>query len=1028
MALITIATLAMVGDPSAWNGLWNLALIALMAAVGIAVWEAVGTSKTDLVTRTRADRASASWTWAFLVVVIVSGVAARSWFHEGTVIGTGDVTPPVGTAWITRIFWTWTWSGSDVGGPSTLVYQLPWAAVLMFAKMLGGSAGTAQQLWYTLLYVGAACASLTLLYTLELRPFPAVVGSLAYFLSPYAVANVVPNPVYLATLAMLPVVPAIIFACARGLLPVRWAVALMAATSPMLGYLYQNPPLLATVLAMMAFAPIVAGTIWGWPAGRQGALCTAVALPLTLAVSMYWIVPSILVLPNVATGLANVATWSWTEGRATVGNAIWLNTFWGWRFPEYVPFAAAYETWPLTLLRFAPAMLAFGALGVWPRSKRIHPTGLDLQRFRLAVITAGISCVLIFLSTGTNPPGNLLFDFLYSLPFGWLIREPGRFLIVVALMYAVLIALTIEWLIGALHQPRIARIKSRAWTGVVSLGGCVLVIVPGLPLLTGVVVPDARPVLPPAHVAVPEYWIDMAAVVDNLQVPGALLVMPPDDFYQMPYTWGYYGDDVFITELITRPVLVPSAQSYLQSAPQLMRAVSMTATSILDGDWVTTGRLVRALNTPLILVRGDVDTSLSGRTFRHPDSLSDQMLRFPNFSLVHVSGPLQLFELRGADALQSETTTAYATVDSQMPDLRVLKALPIDTVLISSPPLPGVPSVVQLPPISEWPRQRDRVTWDARLPSDWKFDLVQLDNQSGSTKPEGTASGPDARYASVSRTTDGHIRISIPVQDDMPNGDFHTTGWDQVSNCANFSPQGPPAGLSAAVFDQDGPSGGQFIRLTATRDSACVSQSVTWHGGPLLFQAGLRHLSGVQPRLCLWETGPEHCATLLNEPAAGDTWTMYRSIVTPDPGTKAITLFLYSDVFSPGTTTANDFGDIQVLEPPALPQYDLVGEPSSFSPVRALLVHDQGYSMLWHGPTGTKHVLVDGLFNGWLGATSTDTAVHYVGDDPIHLSRSTSLIGTVITLCVALSAVKWRRPILSLLRSSGEDRHRTRLR
>jgi hypothetical protein len=64
--------------------------------------------------------------------------------------------------------------------------------------------------------------------------------------------------------------------------------------------------------------------------------------------------------------------------------------------------------------------------------------------FSLALAAATAALAIIFLSTGTNPPGNTLFDRLYGLPFGWLLREPGRFLVVAALAYAVLVAVEVE--------------------------------------------------------------------------------------------------------------------------------------------------------------------------------------------------------------------------------------------------------------------------------------------------------------------------------------------------------------------------------------------------------------------------------------------------------------------------------------------------------------------------------------------------------------------------------------------------------
>ena len=54
----------------------------------------------------------------------------------------------------------------------------------------------------------------------------------------------------------------------------------------------------------------------------------------------------------------------------------------------------------------------------------------------------------------------------------------------------------------------------------------------------------------------------MASYLNSWAPPGNLLVLPEDDFYQMRYTWGYYGADGFITGLIARNVVDPVAQGY----------------------------------------------------------------------------------------------------------------------------------------------------------------------------------------------------------------------------------------------------------------------------------------------------------------------------------------------------------------------------------------------------------------------------------------------------------------------------------
>ena len=295
------------------------------------------------------------------------------------------------------------------------------------------------------------------------------------------------------------------------------------------------------------------------------------AVPLLLAASSYWIVPAVLHLSGFSgSRVVSLATWTWTEGRATIRNAFWLNAIWGWRFPEYYPYAPAYDGLPLKVAAFGLPAIAFSALALQVRARRDQRVQRD-REFRLAVAAATVALIVIFISTGTNAPGNIVFDPLYSLPFGWLLREPGRFLMLVALAYAVLTAVVVQALVhrnSAIESVRSHRLSSgilRFAVAPLVLGTSILA---GFPLFTGAIVPDNRPGLPPAHVKMPGYWTEMAGFVDALPIQGALLVMPPDDFYQMPYTWGYYGSDAFVVEMFHRPVLVPNGQGY---SPALLR-------------------------------------------------------------------------------------------------------------------------------------------------------------------------------------------------------------------------------------------------------------------------------------------------------------------------------------------------------------------------------------------------------------------------------------------------------------------------
>jgi hypothetical protein len=728
-------------------------------------------------------------------------------------------------------------------------------------------------------------------------------------------------------------------------------------------------------------------------------------VPLAIAVSAYWIVPSLVQLASATNNqLATISSWSWTEGRATLANAYWLNTAWSWIHPEYYPFASIYGTFPLSVLRFAPAILALAGLAIVQNPSPFRRKNAD-SRFRLAVVATAAALSLIVISTGTNPPGNLVFDPLYTLPYGWLLREPGRFLIVADLLYAILIALTVDAVITGL-SGRNFHIGSRARLRVlVPLLLAILVVVPGLPLLTGVVVPEQRPLLPSAHVRIPNDWTEMGAFIDSLPTSGSVLVLPPDDFYQMPYTWGYYGTDSFIGDVINRPVLVPSGQGYIPATPQLLGAVQLTAQSILAGNWRQVEALLDVLGTPLILVRGDIDTTFPNRNLISPAALEYAFSQSSSFDLLHVSGPLHLYALRtpGED---TRTVHYYATVDTTAPDLRVLPLLPTKAALISGRTQAGVPFVEQFPPVNRWTVSGNTLIWTFAEPHGWASNLMRLDAEDGRSKPN-LPSSEIVVTRTPNQESDNGYQIKLQGTGDLTNGDFAAGLWGPVGDCADFAGTTARPYLSATIQATGGPNGGPYLQLAARQDSACEAQRLNWHGGPVVVTFAARHVSGASLRLCLWETGPQRCASL---PPVVDSrgWSTYRESATPDGGTRALDLFVYADAYAPGTLTRNDYADFQVLEFQSLPQFDLVGVPLTALRSPALVVQTSSYSPSWVGPAGSRHVLVDGLLNGWFVSQQQSFSVRYVPGDEIEASRWVSVLGLLIIVGLVMSMINWR--------------------
>ena len=236
-----LCMLAVAADSPAANTFANLIIAPLGIAAVFGFVEAVRGSPRVPAPRLRASVDRASGRSAVLIVAIVSAVASQTWFQPGMAIAGGDVPPPNGTAWILRIVDPWTWSGSNLGGPSALEQQFPWALVLGLVHVAGGSAELAQRLWYVAFFTAAAIASAGLLLALGARPIGTIIGSLAYSFSPFVVANVVPNPVLIVALALLPALPAVVLLGAKGRIHILTAVLLLGASAPLFGiHLYQS--------------------------------------------------------------------------------------------------------------------------------------------------------------------------------------------------------------------------------------------------------------------------------------------------------------------------------------------------------------------------------------------------------------------------------------------------------------------------------------------------------------------------------------------------------------------------------------------------------------------------------------------------------------------------------------------------------------------------------------------------------------------------------------------------------------------
>jgi arabinofuranan 3-O-arabinosyltransferase len=253
------------------------------------------------------------------------------------------------------------------------------------------------------------------------------------------------------------------------------------------------------------------------------------------------------------------------------------------------------------------------------------PLAALAARRRIAMVLLGLAGVFVFLAKGLMAPLASVNLFLYlHVPMFWLFREPmsklGQLLVT---FFGVLLAILVEGVIQRWrdHPPapswwpgRLLRPATLALVGTAIAS--ILVVASPYPVATGGVIPDQRPMQPSAHVRVPQYWWDTAAAINSDPSPGKVLVLPLDDYYQMPTRWGFFGVDSVANLLIRKGVIQPKPDGYFGDVPGYAADIRGVQTGLLSGDLDAVPRLLDAGGIDTIIVRHDLVRDMPGRNVR----------------------------------------------------------------------------------------------------------------------------------------------------------------------------------------------------------------------------------------------------------------------------------------------------------------------------------------------------------------------------------------------------------------------------
>lgn len=1023
--VIAIIGVGASGTSSVGNTLAVLAVALLVAAsvIGIGVIVSQGrvadsTDPDSPKARSNGQR-SQEW-WIIGALAILAGSAVQTWFAFGTVIAGWDNVLPQGTAWIGKLFTPWLWSGSNLGGPAAQEVQLPWAVVLWSVKSLGGTAELSQRLWYTFLVIAIVLSAYCLLRLLRITAIPAAVGSLIYVFNPNSFVTAV-SPVFLTAMLLLVALPAIVLAEASRRCSLKTALVLIALSTPLLGYTYQNPPLTGMVgIAFLASIAIV-WILEGPKAGKEAAKVVIAGGLLLIVTCAYWLVPSLIQLKGFALATYTpVSSWIWEEVRATIENGLWLNNTWAWDQSTFYSFAANYSVFPLSFVRFLLPVTAFLALPLCFSKDQSN----QLHRRRLVVGASALALFLIVLGTGTRWPGSIIFDRLYNLPFGWLIREPFRFSVIVGMAYGILVAVTLQSLGEARRSETLRSFRNRNWnenlSKLLSVLVTLVVLAPAYPLIFGQIVPGISTSQTvqygPHHVKFPKYWTSMVDYMNSRTAPvGNLLALPQDQFSDMvAYKWGYVGVDAFMFNLLKRNVLAPNTSNYYAASPELFSSINLITTDLLSHDWAEVNNLINALGINLVLVRGDVDEGITGYPVPPPSALEAALARDPYFEPIHRDGPLVLFRL----ARPTNPQNRFATINTSTPNFADLSELPSGTLMVTSKQRKGVDSIIEFPPLASWSSEHGVIFSTVLERRGWNYHLDWVKSSGSSANEIGISGKQESipRFSTRSTTTalGTELRVSIPLTGKslVPDGNFSQGTWQpQVSDCSNG---GVPkslssAGLRAQIRANSGPNRTPSLVLSARIDSACESMTLDWKSGAISVSLWAKSIQGGPPQLCVWQYPNFGCAPNTNL-ISSSNWRHYSFFIQPQQGTTSLGIYLYANAVSPGEKTVSGYSGVTAIRAAAQSlQPVITGIPfRNTKSSEVLTAPDEAFDSGWVAPRNFTRVLVDGFRVGWLG-TSLATHVRYEPEREVVVGLIVSSTGFVILFGLTISTTIRRR-------------------
>lgn len=572
-----------------------------------------------------------------ILFLFLMGLVPFLWLRQGYIIARGDYFPfwsnPQKTLNTDVHLWALDNMGHAAPDSALIIYESFW----LFLRSTGLSVELIQILLHVLSFIGAGFS----MYYLSKTVYPKlhqshIIASIFYMFNLFVLQSRL-NPGFVWTYTFLPLLMALLIKILE-VVPQQDSKATNKriiyfgiASTIILSFASINPPNVIIILSILAV--IILYYLFIQRKQPRSILIKIMKLAaISIPINLWWVIPVLNYYswsPSILNPDVSVTVWSWTQSRASFLNLFWLNGVWAWR-PEYIPYLDSYSNPILIILTFVPFLLAAASL-LFKSSKSWFNAYI-----MLFILT------FIFLAKGLHEPFSQLNLLFYTyIPGMTMFREPTtKFTMALMPFLALLIGYAVHYIanidIGKYKPSKLTR-TAVATFFILSF------VISAYPLVTNPI--EAKtPQLPfSSYIKIPIYWNEAADWLNNQLGDYRILITPPDDFYSMPYTWGYYGTEQFLARFIQKPILLTYYSPYRLN-PDTAATLEYLGKTIIYNKTAEFKVLLDFLNVRYILQRNDIQTNFTGRNIIPPEEMQTFFASQPYISLAQKFGQLDIYE------------------------------------------------------------------------------------------------------------------------------------------------------------------------------------------------------------------------------------------------------------------------------------------------------------------------------------------------------------------------------------------------